>query len=112
MVGELCGRAHCKQLLIHMRRFQEFHGRLGFAAQVLPWIRPMLAPGYSLDFSSGTHSHVEDAPTCGVNLHIHTRQIFNGIQEVALWVNEVSLGEIFRTDAKCENIALCWVDGF
>eukprot|EP00438_Fugacium_kawagutii_P030206 Skav207292 [mRNA] locus=scaffold434:298126:309294:- [translate_table: standard] len=33
--------------LVNVRRFQEFHGRLGFASQILPWIRPLLAPGYS-----------------------------------------------------------------
>ena len=30
-----------------VRRFQEFHGCLGFASQVLPWIKPFLAPGYA-----------------------------------------------------------------
>ena len=39
--------------LVHMRRFQEFHGRLGFAAKVLPWIKPMLAPGYSWISAAG-----------------------------------------------------------
>ncbi|CAJ1412793.1 unnamed protein product, partial [Effrenium voratum] len=33
--------------LVEVRRYQEFHGRLGFMSQVLPWIRPFLAPGYA-----------------------------------------------------------------
>ena len=39
--------------LVHMRPFHEFHGRLGFAAQVLPWLKPMLAPGYSWISAAG-----------------------------------------------------------
>ena len=33
--------------LVNVKRFQEFHGRLGFSAQVLPWLRPLLSPGYA-----------------------------------------------------------------
>eukprot|EP00435_Cladocopium_sp_Y103_P060387 s1226_g22.t1 len=40
-------RLELDQWLIMTRRFQEFHGRLGFSAQVLPWVRPLLAPGYA-----------------------------------------------------------------
>ena len=35
--------------LTGVKQFQEFHGRLGFASQVLPWIRPLLdqdTPGW------------------------------------------------------------------
>ena len=35
------------QWLIMPRRYKEFHGRLGFTAPVLPWLRPLLAPGYA-----------------------------------------------------------------
>ena len=33
--------------LIDIRRFHEFHGRLGFMSQVLAWIRPFLSAGYA-----------------------------------------------------------------
>ena len=33
--------------LVNVKRFQEFHGRLGFSAQVLPWLRPLLSSGYA-----------------------------------------------------------------
>ena len=77
--------------LIHMRRFQEFHGRLGFAAQVLPWIRPMLAPGYSWISAAGRTATLK-MPQLVASTCIFIRDKFS----------EVSLGEIFRTDATCE----------
>lgn len=39
--------------LVSVTRFQEFHGRLGFTSQILPWVRPLLAPGYSLIVGGG-----------------------------------------------------------
>jgi hypothetical protein len=42
--------------LVMVRCFQEFHGRLGFAAQVLPWLRPLLAPGYTWMAAVGVNS--------------------------------------------------------
>ena len=88
--------------LIHMRRFQEFHGRLGFAAQVLPWIRPMLAPGYSWISAAGRTATLK-MPQLVASTCIFIRDKFSmGYRKLPCGVSEVSLGEIFRTDAKCE----------
>lgn len=43
---EIVNKLEADQWLVLVRRYQEFHGRLGFASQVLPWIKPLLAPGY------------------------------------------------------------------
>ena len=42
-----------------VRSFQEFHGLLFFCAQVLPWIRPLLAPGYAWLAAVGKNSAVK-----------------------------------------------------
>ena len=42
-----------------VRSFQEFHGLLVFCAQVLPWIRPLLAPGYAWLAAVGKNSAVK-----------------------------------------------------
>jgi len=44
---EFINKLELDHWLVLARRYQEFHGRLGFSAQVLPWLRPLLAPGYS-----------------------------------------------------------------
>ena len=48
-IGIAAGRTDwvLQQVEIHMRRFQEFLGRLGFTAQALVWLRPFLAPLYA-----------------------------------------------------------------
>ena len=59
--------------LIHMRRFQEFHGRLTWfccSSASLDWAD--VGPWLFVDFGSGTYSYIEDAATGGVNLLFHT----------------------------------------
>ncbi len=71
--------------LVHMRCFQEFHGRLGFAAKVLPWIKPMLAPGYSWISAAG-RAATRKMPQLVAAACIFIRDKFGyGIQEVTVW---------------------------
>ena len=88
--------------LVMGRRYQEFHGRLGFTSQVLPWIRPLLAPGYSWLAAINRGSTVK-VPQLVAMVCLFIRQKFkDGLRKVPCIVDEVSRGELFRTDAKCE----------
>ena len=88
--------------LVHMRRFQEFHGRLGFAAQILPWLRPMLAPGYSWIAAAGRSSTLK-MPQLVAAACVFIRDKFGlGYRRLPCGVKEIYMGELFRTDAKCE----------
>ena len=88
--------------LVHMRRLQEFHGTLGFAAQVLPWIKPMLAPGYSWIPAAGRTATLK-MPQLVAAACIFIRDKFGmGYRKLPCGVKESFLGELFRTDAKCE----------
>jgi hypothetical protein len=87
--------------LTGVKQFQEFHGRLGFASQVLPWIRPLLGPGYAwlTAVSKGTTLKVPEllATTC-----VFIREKFkSGLRKLPCGSREEHLGEVFRTDAKC-----------
>ena len=88
--------------LVLARRYQEFHGRLGFAAQVLPWLRPLLAPGYSWLAAVGRSSTLK-MPELLILVCIFIRHKFQGgLRRIPCTHEELELGEIFRTDAKCE----------
>ena len=88
--------------LVMSRRYQEFHGRLGFTAQVLPWLRPLLAPGYSWLAAVGKNSTLK-LPELLVLVCTFIRYKFvGGLRKIPCLRDEIQLGEWFRTDAKCE----------
>ena len=88
--------------LVMVRRFHEFHGRLGFSAQVLPWIRPLLAPGYAWLAAVSKNSTMR-VPELVATVCIFIRKKFtDGLRKIPCVRAETDLGEIFRTDAKCE----------
>ena len=92
----------CDGWLVMSRRFQEFHGRLGFTAQVLPWLRPLLAPGYSWLAAVGRSSTLR-LPELLVLVCTFIRHKFTeGLRKIPCTQDELHLGEWFRTDAKCE----------
>eukprot|EP00435_Cladocopium_sp_Y103_P044193 s658_g12.t1 len=91
------------QWLIMTRRFQEFQGRLCFSAQVLPWVRPLLAPGYAWLAAVGKASTVK-VPELVAMVCVFIRAKFKkGLRKAPCAKAEHQLGELFRTDAKCEN---------
>ena len=88
--------------LVMVRRFHEFHGRLGFASQVLPWIKPLLAPGYSWLAAVGKMATLK-VPELVAIVCVFIRDKFKrGLRKIPCGRPEQDLGEVFRTDAKCE----------
>ena len=85
--------------LVDVRRFHELHGRLGFMSQVLSWIRPFLAPGYSWlsVVRRGAVLPLPNLVRCVVRFIVDRR----GICTYPAGVPERDIGEIFRTDAAC-----------
>ena len=87
--------------LTNVKQYQEFHGRSGFATQVLPWLRPLLGPGYAW------LSAVSRATTLKVPELLATTCVFigekfrSGLRKLPCGNREQYLGEVFRTDAKC-----------
>eukprot|EP00438_Fugacium_kawagutii_P018198 Skav226142 [mRNA] locus=scaffold1047:606146:609121:- [translate_table: standard] len=89
--------------LVSVRRFQEFHGRLGFASQILPWIRPLLAPGYSWLAAVGKASTLKLPDLVSVVCLYIRDKLKSGLRKSRCGVAELDIGEVFRTDAKCED---------
>ena len=87
---------------IHMRRFSEFLGRLGFLCRVLLWVKPHLSPLYSWA-AALDRSTVAKAPklvilTC---LFLEEQLTEKQFMLCCRWPVELKQ-EVFRTDAKCE----------
>ena len=89
--------------LVMVRCFQEFHGRLGFAAQVLPWLRPLLAPGYTWMAAVGKGSTVKTPELVAAVCLFIKEKLKGGLRKTPCSQGETDLGEVFRTDAKCED---------
>ena len=88
--------------LVNVKRFQEFHGRLGFSAQVLPWLKPLLSPGYAWLAAVGKAATLR-VPELLALTCIFIKEKFNkGLRKAPCGIRELDLGELFRTDAKCE----------
>ena len=81
--------------------FAELVGRLGFASQAVPWIRPLLAPLYAWGskFKGGTVSRVPDL--VGHTLQLIKQRFKGGLYRVSCCSLQVGREEAFRTDAKC-----------
>ena len=89
--------------LVGVRRCQEFHGRLGFTAQILPWIRPLLAPGYAWLAAVGKTATLK-LPELVAMICVYIRcKLKGGLRKIPCGIRELGLGELFRTDAKCED---------
>ncbi|CAJ1363105.1 unnamed protein product, partial [Effrenium voratum] len=88
------------KFLIHMRRFQEFLGRLGFTAQALVWLRPFLAPLYAWSAAISHKSTLPAPALVQLVLRYIVLELKGGERMVPVKGPEVNLGEIFRTDAK------------
>ena len=84
--------------LVEVRRYQEFHGRLGF---MLPWIRPFLAPGYAwlAKAKPGAVMKVPDAVSF-CNAFIRDK-LMAEVRLTPCHPREWICGELFRCDAKC-----------
>jgi len=79
--------------LVMVRRFHEFHGRLGFSAQVLPWIRPLLAPGYAWLAAVSKNSTMR-VPELVATVCIFIRKKFtDGLRKIPCVRAETDLGK-------------------
>ena len=88
---------------VHVHRFAEFLGRLGFTCRVLLWLKPHLAPLYSWA-SAVSKSTVATAPRLVKLVCMFLEKQFEEQRFMFSCVRPQRLvHEIFRTDAKCEN---------
>ena len=86
---------------VSMRRFSEFLGRLGFAARVLVWLKPHLAPLYSWT-AALDRSTVATAPRLVKLVLFFLKRQFEGSGFLFSAQRPLHTGkELFRTDAKC-----------
>ena len=99
---EFVKRLEGDQWLVMARRFQEFHGRLGFTAQVLPWLRPLLAPGYAWLSAIHRGSTVKVPELVALICVFIKKKLLDGLRKTPCVAEEINRGELFRTDAKCE----------
>eukprot|EP00434_Breviolum_minutum_P010462 symbB.v1.2.009227.t1/scaffold582.1/size184522/13 len=88
--------------LVNVKRFQEFHGRLGFSAQVLPWLRPLLSPGYAWLAAVGKAATLRVPELLALSCIFIKEKFAKGLRKIPCGLKELELGELFRTDAKCE----------
>ena len=87
---------------VHMRRFAEFLGRLGFVSRVLCWMKPHLAPLYtwSAALDKGTVATMPKLVRL-VCMYIE-QQLLAKTFMYSCKRPLVIEGDLFRTDAKCE----------
>ena len=89
--------------LVDVRRFHELHGRPGFMSQVLIWIRPFLSPGYAW-LSVVQRGAVLSLPNLArCTLQFIMDRLKRGSRTYPAGQREKDLGEIFRTDAACND---------
>ena len=88
---------------VHVHRFAEFLGRLGFTCRVLLWLKPHLAPLYSWA-SAVSKSTVATAPRMVKLVCMFLEKQFEEQKFMFSCLRPQRLtNEVFRTDAKCEN---------
>ena len=88
---------------VHVHRFAEFLGRLGFTCRVLLWLKPHLAPLYSWA-SAVSKSTVATAPKLVRLVCMFLEKQFEEQKFMFSCLKPQRLtNEVFRTDAKCEN---------
>ena len=88
--------------LFNVKRFQEFHDRLGFSAQVLPWLRPLLSPGYAWLAAVGKAATLRVPELLALSCIFIKEKFAKGLRKIPCGLKELEFGELFRTDAKCE----------
>lgn len=88
--------------LVQQRDFAEGLGRLGFATQVILWIKPFLAPLYAWSAAIPQSTTMRPPVTVLLTLTYIIHQLQLGKHMTPCRALAVDLGEIFRTDAKGE----------
>ena len=90
------------QYVMTGRSFTELLGRLGFAAQAVPWLRPLLGPLYVWDSVLTPYMAARMPALVILTLKLLAERFRRGEYTSECWSPEPVLAEAFRTDAKCE----------
>lgn len=88
--------------LVDVRRFHEFQGRLGFMSQALVWIKPFLSAGYAWISVVRKGGVLAAPPLVQFACNLIKEKLKIGYRVCDCERQESDIGEIFRTDAKCE----------
>ena len=90
------------QFVMTGRRFSELLGRLGFAAQAVPWVRPLLGALYAWDGVLSPFMAARTPALVALTLGMILERFKRGDYTSPCWSPCRSTSESFRTDAKCE----------
>ncbi len=101
-VVRVISEAEAADFLVSGRAFTELLGRLGFASQAVPWIRPLLGPVYMWDGVLTPHMTARVPLLVALTLMVIRQRLVSGEFTADCWSPNVVSGESFRTDAKCE----------
>ena len=101
-VIRVISEAEASDFLISGRAFTELLGRLGFASQAVPWLRPLLGPLYMWDSVLTPHMTAKVPMLVALTMRVIRQRFLAGEFTAACWSPNVVPGESFRTDAKCE----------
>ena len=84
------------------RSFSELLGRLGFASQAVPWLKPMLGCLYAWDSVLTPFMAARLPGLVVITLQLVKERFLRGHFTAPCWSPQRVDGEVFRTDAKCE----------
>ena len=90
--------------VVLMRHFVEALGRLGFTSQVLTWSKPFLAPLYAWSARVPDGTTLKIPEVVSYTLIFLQEQFEKGNRMVPCSKPEVYCTQLFRTDAKCEEL--------
>ena len=91
------------QFVMTGRSFSELLGRLGFASQAIPWLRPVLGPLYAWDGTLSPFMAARLPVLVVITLQLVRARFKLGEFTSPCWSPVPSDGDSFRTDAKCES---------
>lgn len=90
------------QYVMTGRAFAELLGRLGFAAQAVPWLRPLLGPLYVWESILTPFMAARMPALVILTLKLVVERFGRGEFTSECWSPRSATAESFRTDAKCE----------
>ena len=91
------------QFVMTGRAFSELLGRLGFASQAIPWLRPVLGPLYAWDGALSPFMAARLPVLVSITLQLVRARFKLGEFTSPCWSPIPSEGASFKTDAKCES---------
>ena len=91
------------QFVMTGRAFSELLGRLGFASQTIPWLRPLLGPLYAWDGILSPFMAARLPVLVAITLQLVRVRFKLGEFTSPCWSPTQAGGDSFRTDAKCEH---------